>query len=81
MALRAGEKLGAHWRISDKLDPKGRSTVYRVQVKGVMEYAFLSWMSASPTHLTRLDKIQRKALEIISVDEVTARMEKGIPNL
>ena len=43
-----------------------------------MEYACLSWMSASPTVLNQLDSIQQKALRIIGVDQATACREPDI---
>ncbi|XP_077980214.1 uncharacterized protein LOC144435497 [Glandiceps talaboti] len=46
-----------------------------------MEYACLSWMSASPTVLSQLDSIQQKALRIIGVDKVTACKELAITSL
>ena len=69
---KAGQRLGALWKVAKKLDFEGRATVYKAQVCSVMEYACLSWMNASPTVLGQLDFIQRKALRIIGVDEVTA---------
>ncbi|XP_060796360.1 uncharacterized protein si:zfos-911d5.4 [Neoarius graeffei] len=46
-----------------------------------MEYASLSWMSASPTHLGLLDNIQKKALKIIGEDQDTASTKLSIPSL
>ena len=81
IASRAGQKLGALRRVAHKLDRRGRATVYKAQVRSVMEYASLSWMSASPTTLGLLDSIQRKALRIIGVDEDEARSELNISSL
>ena len=50
-ASRAGQKLGALRRVANKLDRRGRAIVYKAQVRNVMEYASLSWISASPTTL------------------------------
>lgn len=57
-ASRAGQKLGALRRVANKLDRRGRAIVYKAQVRSVMEYTSLSWMSASPTALVLLDSIQ-----------------------
>ncbi|KAJ8040744.1 hypothetical protein HOLleu_15131 [Holothuria leucospilota] len=46
-----------------------------------MEYASLCWMNASPTTLSQLDNIQKKALKITSVDDITAQMKLSIPTL
>ena len=81
IAARAGQKLGALRRVANKLDAKGRATVYKAQVRSVMEYASLCWMSASTTSLKLLDSIQSKALRIIGVNEQQARLELNIPSL
>ena len=46
-----------------------------------MEYASLSWMSASQTTLELLDSIQRKALRIIGTSEEEARSKLNISSL
>ena len=78
---RAGQKLGALRRVANKLDVKGKSTVYKAQVRSVMEYAPLCWIGASPTTLSLLDNIQRKALKIIGVDEKFAQSKLNIASL
>ncbi|XP_072020331.1 uncharacterized protein [Amphiura filiformis] len=78
---RAGQKLEALRRVANKLDVKGKATVYKAQVCSFMEYASLCWMSASTTTLKLLDSIQSKALRIIGVDEQQARIDLNIPSL
>ena len=78
ISKRAGQRLGALRRVASKLDVVGRSTVYKAQIRSIMEYACLSWISASPTVLGQLESIQRKALKIIGVDKVTACKELAI---
>ena len=68
-------------KVTNKLDIKGRATVYKAQVRSVMEYACLSWMNASQTILSQLDSIQRKALKIIGVDEAIALEKLAITSL
>ena len=75
ISKKAGQRLGALRKIANKLDTAGRATVYKAQIRSIMEYACLSWMSASPTVLNQLDSIQQKALRIIGVDQVTACRE------
>ena len=81
ISSRAGQRLGALRRVASKLDARDRATVYKAQVRSVMEYASLSWMSASPTTLGLLDSIQRKALRIIGTNEVEARTKLNITSL
>ena len=78
---RAGQKLGALRRVSNKLDIRGRATVYKAQVRSVMEYASLCWIGASPTTLSLLDNIQKKAVKIIGVDEKYAHTKLNIASL
>ena len=70
ISKRAGQRLGALRRVASKLDVVGRSTVYKAQIRSILEYACLSWISASPTVLGQLESIQRKALKIIGVNRL-----------
>ncbi|XP_071823189.1 uncharacterized protein [Apostichopus japonicus] len=81
VSSRAGQKLGSLRKVANKLDIRGRATVYKAQVRSVMEYASLSWMSASPTTLGLLDSIQKKALRIIGTSEEKVRTELNISSL
>ena len=81
ISTRAGQKLGALRKVANKLDSEGRATVYKSQVRSVMEYASLSWINASPTILAQLDNIQKKALKVIGVDEATALSRLNITSL
>ena len=55
--------------------------MYKAQVRSIMEYASLCWMSASFTSLKLLDSIPSEALRIIGVNEQQARLELNIPSL
>ena len=46
------EKLGALHKVAHKLTREEKVTVYKTQVRSVMEYASLCWMSASWSFLT-----------------------------
>ena len=81
IATRAGQRLGALRKVANKLDIQGRATVYKAQVRSVMEYASLSWINATPSNLQQLDNIQKKALKVIGVDEDTACAQLNIPSL
>ena len=78
VAGRAGQKLGALRRVSRKLDPTGRATVYKSQVRSVMEFSPLAWMGAAHSHLAKLDSIQSRALKIIGVNEDAAAKDLNI---
>ena len=64
----ASLKVSALRRIAKYLDPKGLLTLYKAQVRPHLEYASHSWLSSAPTHLSKLDKIQRRALRLIQED-------------
>ena len=64
---RAGQKLGALSKVAHKLTREGRATVYKAQVRCVMECASLCWMSPSSSTMKLLDSIQSKALQIIGL--------------
>ena len=77
----AGQRLGALRKIANKLHTAGRATVYKAQIRSIMEHACLSWISASPTVLNQLDSIQQKALRITGVNQATTCTELAIPSL
>ena len=60
---KAGQRLGALRKVANKLDVKGKATVYKAQVRSVMEYACLSLMNASDSVLAQLDSIQTRLSE------------------
>lgn len=64
-------------RAARVLDGKGRASVYRGFVRPLMECSPLTWMGAAPTHLARLDSIQRTASRAIGpgrkLDSLTHR--------
>ena len=65
VSIRGKQRLGLLWRAAPYLSREGRLTVYKGFVRPVLEYASLVWMGAAPSHLSRLDSIQRRALRII----------------
>ena len=64
-------KIAALRRISWLTTQKDLETLYKAQVRSVMEYAPLSWGGASPTHLALLDKVQRRAEWVIYGEQPT----------
>ena len=73
ISAREGQRLGPLRKIAPKLDVSGRASVYKAQIRSLMEYAPLCWMNASATTLSLLDRIQKKALHIIGVNEEQAQ--------
>ena len=65
VSTRACQRLGFLRKASHVLDHRGRLCAYKGFVRPVLEYAPLVWMGAAPTHLARLDRVQRRAMAII----------------
>ena len=67
VAKDAAWKLSCVRRVGKILDGPGIATLYRAQVRPVMEYAPLTWSSCPPSYLSRLDRIQARAQRMIQL--------------
>ncbi|MPC95521.1 hypothetical protein E2C01_090737 [Portunus trituberculatus] len=56
-------------RVRHLLDAKGVMTLYKAQVRPIMEYSPLSWMCSAQSHLSLLDKVQRRADRLLHVPQ------------
>ena len=65
VARDASYKLGCIRRVGDVLDARGVSSLYKAQVRPVMEYAPLSWSSCPPSYLTGLERVQARARRLV----------------
>ena len=65
-ALKASRKITTLRKMRHLLDAEGLQTLYKSQIRSVMEYSPLAWMSSPPTHLNLLDKVQRRAEKLIT---------------
>ena len=75
VSLRANSRLGLLRRASKYLSTAGRIRTHRGFVRSLLEYAPLAWMGAAPTHLHQLDRVQRRALHIISPNAILQSLE------
>ena len=66
LQLRANSRLHLLRRAAPILSPRHRETMYKGFVRPLLEYAPLVWMGSSTTSLAQLDRVQRRALRIIS---------------
>ena len=66
VARTASQKLGSLRRILHLLNSESAQQLYKAQVRSVMEYACLTWNGAASSHLSLLDKIQRRAGRLMS---------------
>ena len=65
VATRAGQRLGILQQVTHLLTPQSLSTIYKAQVRSVMEYSPFAWVGVAPTTLKKLDTIQDKATHLI----------------
>ncbi|XP_045101390.1 uncharacterized protein LOC123498345 [Portunus trituberculatus] len=66
VARNASSKVNLLRRMKHLLHADGLLTLYKAQVRPIMEYAPLTWMSSARCHLSLLDKVQRRAERLIS---------------
>lgn len=65
VARDASYKLGCVRRVGGVLDARGVSSLYKAQVRPVMEYAPLTWSSCPPSYLTDLERVQARAQRLV----------------
>ena len=65
VAHQASLRVTALRRVAKFLDAKGLLLLYKAQIRPYLEYATLTWMSAAPIHLQRLDAVERRAMRLI----------------
>jgi len=65
LAKNAARKLACIRRIAPLLDSKGCAVLYNSQVRSLMEYSPLAWLSCPPTHLALLDTVQSRAQRLV----------------
>ena len=77
LSIRASRRIGFLRKASNVLGLCGRITAYKGFVRPVMEYCPLVWSGAAPRHLTRLNRVQKRALSLIgpgvSIDSLAVR--------
>ena len=77
IALRAAQRIGFLRKSFKVLDTHCRFAAYKGFVRPMLKYCPLVWAGAAPCHLSRLDKIQKRALSLIgpgvSVDSLALR--------
>ena len=62
-------------KASAVLDIPGRLTTYKGFVRPLMEYSPLVWSGAAACHLSRLDRIQRRALSFLGPGVIVDSLE------
>ena len=67
VARDAAWRLSCVRRVGKLLDGPGIASLYRAQVRPVMEYAPLTWSSCPPSYLAGLDRIQARAQRMVQM--------------
>ena len=67
IAKKAARKLACIRRIATLLDANGCYTLYNSQVRSLMEYCPLVWSSCPASYLGLLDRVQDRALRLVSL--------------
>ena len=67
IAKKAARKLACIRRIATLLDSNGCYTLYNSQVRSLMEYCPLVWSSCPASYLGLLDRVQDRALRLVSL--------------
>ena len=65
VARKASLRVTLLRRVRHLLDADGLMKLYKAQVRPVIEYSPLTWMSSAQCHLSLLDKVQRRAERLI----------------
>ena len=65
IAMHAARRIGFLRKASKILDQHGRLSAYKGFVRPILEYCPLVWCGAATSHLSRLDRIQKRALSLI----------------
>jgi hypothetical protein len=61
---KARARLGALFRMCGVLDSENKVLMYKAFIRSVLEFGCLQYMAAAPTHLHKLDTVQRMAERI-----------------
>ena len=69
MAKSAAQRTGLLRRVAPYLLPTQRAMIYKSIIRSKMEYAITAWFGATPTLLSQLDAVQRRAIRIIDLPE------------
>ena len=69
MAKSAAQRTGLLRRVAPYLLPTQRAMIYKAIIRSKMEYASSAWFGTTPTSLSQLDAVQRRAIRIIDLPE------------
>ncbi|XP_063885551.1 uncharacterized protein LOC135113858 [Scylla paramamosain] len=65
IAQQASLCVSALRRVASFLDSREILLLYKAQIRLYLEYTALSWMSSAPTHMRKLDKVERRVTRLV----------------
>lgn len=65
VAMDEAFKLGCVRRVGEVLHERGVFSLYKAQVRPIMDYAYLTWFSCRPSYFTGLKVIQTEAQKLV----------------
>ena len=87
MACSAASKgrimIGALYRMKSLLKPSDLETIYKAFMRSKMQFGSLEYIAATPTHLAKLDRVQRAAEQMCdcTFDSRAGRREAAVFSL
>jgi hypothetical protein len=80
VSTKGRSKLGAIFRLRHHLDSANLEIMYKPFVRSSLEYGNLEYLSAAPSHLAKLDKIQASAERFggFKVESLSSRREASL---
>nr|CAH7731445.1 unnamed protein product [Callosobruchus chinensis] len=75
IATAAGKKLGYLFRARKYFSPSNLLTLYKAQIRPSLEYCSHIWGAATPTTLSILDAVQRRANLLIGDPALTCHLQ------
>ena len=76
MAKSAAQRTGLLRRVAPYLLPTQRALIYKAIIRSKMEYASSAWFGATPTSLSQLDAVQRRAIRSLTFLGMTSSLTK-----
>ena len=78
VARKASQKVTLLRRMKHLLNTTNLMTLYKAQVRPIMEYAPLTWMASAQCHLNLLDRVQRRAMRLINEQAQLQPQHQGV---
>nr|CAH7768350.1 unnamed protein product [Callosobruchus chinensis] len=75
IAIAAGKKLGYLFRARKYFSPSNLFTLYKAQIRPILEYCAHIWRAAAPSTLSILDAVHRRAIRLTGDPALTCYLQ------